>query len=52
MDQIPWSGVRQITVRAGILIVELENQPDIRLPASQIPNLELLLQLIQQGVTV
>jgi hypothetical protein len=48
----PWSGVRQITVRSGILIVELENKPDIRLPASLIPNLELLLQLIQQGVTV
>jgi hypothetical protein len=48
--QVPWERVRQVAVRSGDLVVELENQTKIRLPASEIPNLEILLQIIQTGV--
>jgi hypothetical protein len=48
--QIPWEAVRQVAVRSGDLVVELENDSTIRLPASEIPNLEILLQIIQTGL--
>jgi hypothetical protein len=48
--QISWRAVRQVAVRAGDLVVELENDSTIRLPASKIPNLEILLQIIQTGL--
>jgi hypothetical protein len=48
--QIPWESVRQVAVRSGDLVVELENDSTIRLSASEIPNLEILLQIIQTGL--
>jgi len=47
---IPWSGVDRLTVQSGYLVVELKDGPRRRLPVSQIPNLEILLDLIQSGV--
>ncbi len=54
-DPITWDQVRHITVKAGNLVVELGQpvNPAVqfkRIPASQIPNLELLLQLIKENV--
>jgi len=47
---IPWSHVTSVNVDSGFLVVELSDQPCLRLPVSKIPNIELLLQLIQPGV--
>lgn len=47
---IPWSHVTSVNVDSGFLVVELSDQPRLKLPVSKIPNIELLLQLIQLGV--
>ena len=47
---IPWLRLRRLDVISGYLVVELSDQPRRKLPVSQIPNVELLLQFIQQGV--
>jgi len=47
---VPWSRLRRLDVTSGYLVVELSDQPHRKLPVSQIPNVELLLQLIQLGV--
>jgi hypothetical protein len=47
---IPWSQVTHVDVNSGFLVVELSDQPRLKLPVSQIPNIELLIQLIQLGV--
>lgn len=47
---IPWSRVRSLTVHAGMLVIDIENDQAIRLPVARVPNLELLLQIIQSGV--
>jgi hypothetical protein len=54
-SSIPWDQVRHITVKSGYLVVELIQSPDPvqyqrRFPVSQIPNLELLLQIIKENV--
>jgi hypothetical protein len=48
---IPWSQVQSITVQAGMLVIEIEKEARIRLPVARVPNLELLLQIIQSRVT-
>ena len=52
---IPWSHVQSISVRSGYLMVEFKEYsalPSVQqILVSRIPNLELLLQLVQQGVT-
>lgn len=48
---IPWSLVDQLRIQSGYLVVELKNSPRQRLPVSQIPNLEILLDIIQSGVS-
>lgn len=47
--QFPWTAVRRLTVNAGDLVIEFEGKHPERLPASQVPNLELLLQLVQEA---
>jgi len=49
--QVPWSKVKRVSVAAGDLVVELVDLSNQRLPVDQIPNFEILLQLIDQGVT-
>jgi len=53
--QLPWENVNRITVFAGHLVIETrtqesENPKSFRLPAAQIPNLELLFQVLQRGL--
>jgi hypothetical protein len=48
--KIPWTQVQHVTVESGDLMVELQDRTRIRQSISQIPNLELILQLIQRGV--
>ena len=45
-----WAQVIQVDLQAGCLMVELQNQPPEAIPAIRIPNIELLLQLIDEGV--
>ena len=47
---IPWSQITHINIESGFLVVELSDRPRLKLPVSQIPNIELLLQLIKMGV--
>jgi hypothetical protein len=47
---IPWEKLRSVDVVSGFLVVELSDYSRRKLPVSKIPNIELLLQLIQQGV--
>lgn len=50
--KMPWKDVERILVQQGCLVVEFrgEAHPSQSIPLSQIPNVELLLQLIQQAV--
>lgn len=47
-----WTEVEHIDAQSGYLTIELKNQVVHRIPISRIPNIELLLKLIQQGVHV
>ncbi len=49
---IPWSDIDSIDVQAGMLVLAFQGKANIRLPVARVPNLELLLQIIQSGVTV
>ncbi len=47
--RLPWEEIRRVTVQSGALVVELDHQKgrfSICIPISKIPNLELLLGLI------
>ena len=46
-----WSQIRTINVESGYMVIEWENQAPQRIRASNIPNIELLLQFINTGVT-
>jgi hypothetical protein len=48
--KIPWDQVTHINVCEGFLVVELKNQMVRKISIGQIPNIELLLQIIQEGV--
>lgn len=48
--EIAWRQVKQIDVRAGKLMIEFNDRPARKLAVSRIPNLELVLQLIDQGI--
>jgi hypothetical protein len=48
---IPWADVRNLTIHEGELVIELVNDRPQRFPVWRIPNVELLLQLIQSGVS-
>ncbi len=55
-QQIPWDNVSFITVNSGHLLVETleqgsEQPKKIRISIQQIPNLELLLQVLQRGLS-
>jgi hypothetical protein len=46
--RVPWAEIQGLTIQDGDLLVEWVNQPRARLPISQIPNLELFLELAQE----
>ncbi len=53
--QIPWETINRITILSGYLTIETRSQvsldlKNIRIPVIQIPNLELLLQVLQRGL--
>jgi hypothetical protein len=53
--QFPWEHVNRITVLAGHLVIETHTQESeqpksLRIPVIQIPNLELLFQVLQRGL--
>jgi hypothetical protein len=45
----PWTDVHRLLVQSGFLVVELANQVPIKIPVIQIPNLEIMLQVIMVG---
>lgn len=48
---VPWGHVKRITVQSGYFLVESSHRHSpYRLPVSIIPNLEILLKIIDQGV--
>ena len=47
---VEWAQVVRMDVLSGYLVVELSDNTTHKLPVSKIPNIELLLQLIQTGV--
>lgn len=46
-----WPEVKRVSVVKGDLVVELVDRSSRRIPIDQIPNFEILLQLIDQGVS-
>jgi hypothetical protein len=50
-DQYDWSQVETVRIESGYLVVEWINQNRRRIPIAKIPNIEILLQLINTGVT-
>ncbi len=48
--QIPWNDIKQIQIQNGFLVVTLHNQKMYSVPARQIPNLELLLQMVHEVI--
>jgi Family of unknown function (DUF6585) len=49
---VPWEQVEAVSVEAGMLEIKTKDSDKIRLPVARVPNLELLLQIIQTGVNV
>lgn len=45
-----WKLVNQVSVKSGSLVIELSNQKIINIPVAYIPNLEVLLQIINLNV--
>ncbi len=48
---IPWTEVKNLTIQGGDLVIERIEGRSHRVPVWRIPNVELLLQLIQSGVS-
>lgn len=48
---IPWTEIELITVQSGYLVIELKNGSPHRFPVARIPNIEILLQIVQSGVS-
>lgn len=47
---IPWNQITNITVKEGFLMVESGTNRPVKIPSGKIPNIELLIQLLQEGV--
>ncbi len=50
-DQYPWSRLKDIHIGSGKLVIELQNQQRITFPVKDIPNIEILLQLLVDGIS-
>jgi hypothetical protein len=48
--EIPWEKVSRVNVNAGKLVVESQTKSPIRMSVEKIPNIELLIQVLQEGV--
>ena len=51
-SKIPWSSVHRIGVSAGFLVIELRDDSIHRVPVSSLPNPELLLKVVDWGISV
>ena len=51
-ENILWNQVKRINLQAGFLVVELHVESSKKIAVDQVPNIELLIQLIQEGVDV
>ncbi len=47
---INWESIRSIQIQSGWLLIETESDETIKMPVTEIPNLEVLLQIIHRGV--
>jgi hypothetical protein len=47
---IPWEQVTRLSTHSGYLVIELQTGGPVRTPVVQIPNLELMLQLVEWGI--
>jgi hypothetical protein len=52
MQKLPWSQSLGLAVHSGFLVVQSGNSMKKRIPISQIPNFEILLKMIEQGVEI
>lgn len=50
VHSVPWTQNLGLTVHSGFLVVKSGNSMMKRIPLSQIPNFEILLKMIEQGV--
>ena len=48
---VPWQQVHSLHVQAGMLVVELDGNRPVRILSAKIPNVELLLQLVEELYT-
>lgn len=48
--ELPWHQVKHVDIRAGKLVIEFNDHSNRNISISRIPNLELVLQLIEQGI--
>lgn len=48
---LPWTEITSLSVHAGYLLIERPNRLPLRLPTAKIPNVELLLQLVEEMYT-
>lgn len=49
--RISWRYVSKVLVKSGFLVIETENDNNLQIKTSQIPNLELLFLLIPRGIS-
>jgi len=47
---VPWKQVSRLEPRDGFLVVEFYEKRGIKIPVGQVPNTEILIQLIQEGI--
>jgi hypothetical protein len=47
----PWQQVKSLRLHAGFLIVEIDEHKPLQIPSAKIPNVELLLQLVEELYT-
>jgi hypothetical protein len=49
-QQISWNSVKNIQIRSGFLVVALQDDSSLRKPTANIPNIELLLKIVDWGI--
>jgi len=49
-QEIPWEQITRLNVVSGQLVVESKSNRAFKLPVGNIPNVDLLIQLLQEGV--
>jgi len=47
-----WQQIKQIDLKSGNLMIEFRDYPSMSIPAAEIPNIELMLQLIKSEISV